>query len=143
VPIFGKTRKAYQSSFIFLWLYRYFAVFRKTEMSPMSLMNTALFATLAYGILALAGGIFGYVKVKSKPSLISGTVSGILLLAAAIMQAMQVSGGLVFAIAVTAALVVVFTIRLVKTRKFMPAGLMLIAGIVTLVVMGTQFPTTG
>jgi uncharacterized membrane protein (UPF0136 family) len=59
------------------------------------------------------------------------------------MQAMQISGGLVFAIAVTAALVVVFTIRLVKTRKFMPAGLMLIAGIVTLVVMGTQFPTTG
>lgn len=112
-------------------------------MSPMPLMSTALFATLAYGILALAGGIFGYVKVKSKPSLISGTVSGILLLAAAIMQAMQVSGGLVFAIAVTAALVVVFTIRLVKTRKFMPAGLMLIAGIVTLVVMGTQFPTTG
>ncbi|WP_071516966.1 TMEM14 family protein [Geitlerinema sp. PCC 9228] len=106
-------------------------------------MNPTLIATLAYGILALAGGIFGYIKVKSKPSLISGTISGILLLAAAIMQAMQVSGGLLFAIVVTAALVVVFAIRLVKTRKFMPAGLMLVAGIVTLVVMGTQFPTSG
>jgi uncharacterized membrane protein (UPF0136 family) len=34
--------------------------------------------------------------------------------------------------AIASALIIVFVIRLVKTRKFMPAGIMIIAGVATL-----------
>ncbi|MDY7013531.1 MAG: TMEM14 family protein, partial [Cyanobacteriota bacterium] len=45
-------------------------------------MNFSIIAAIAYGLLALFGGIMGYVKVKSKASLISGTISGVLLISA-------------------------------------------------------------
>ncbi|MGK7873431.1 MAG: TMEM14 family protein [Xenococcaceae cyanobacterium] len=94
-------------------------------------MNLGIVAAIAYGVLALVGGVMGYAKVKSKASLISGSISGVLLLVAGLMQLQGFSMGLILALVVTAALVVVFAIRLVKTRKFMPAGLMLVAGVVT------------
>ena len=43
-------------------------------------MTIPIIATLAYGTLALFGGLVGYLKAKSKPSLISGISSGFLLL---------------------------------------------------------------
>lgn len=95
----------------------------------------AIIASFIYGILALGGGLTGYAKAKSKPSLISGVISGLLLFLAGGMQIIQVTGGLTLAQIVTAMLVVVFGIRLVKTRKFMPSGLMLSAGIATLIVI--------
>jgi uncharacterized membrane protein (UPF0136 family) len=36
--------------------------------------------TAVYGLISLAGGITGYVKANSTPSLIAGAISGILLL---------------------------------------------------------------
>ncbi len=39
-----------------------------------------IIATLAYGIVSLVGGLIGYFKAGSKVSLISGGISGILLL---------------------------------------------------------------
>jgi uncharacterized membrane protein (UPF0136 family) len=44
----------------------------------------AAVATALYGLVAIAGGTMGYVNKGSKPSLIAGTVSGILLLASAV-----------------------------------------------------------
>lgn len=92
-------------------------------------------AAIAYGILVLIGGIAGYAKAKSQVSLISGSISGVLLLIAGIWQLSGNSGGNFLALVVTAVLIVVFALRLVKTRKFMPAGLVLIAGVVTLVLI--------
>lgn len=43
----------------------------------------AIAATIAYGLLSGFGGIWGYIKSQSKPSLISGCLSGILLFIAA------------------------------------------------------------
>jgi uncharacterized membrane protein (UPF0136 family) len=43
-------------------------------------MNPAIIAAIAYGILSICGGIIGYVQAQSKPSLISGTISGLLLI---------------------------------------------------------------
>lgn len=93
----------------------------------------AISATIAYGLLAALGGIWGYVKSKSKPSLISGCVSGILLFIAAGIQIRGDSIGLAIAKVVVLLLVAVFTVRLIKTSKFMPSGIMLIAGIITLI----------
>ncbi len=98
-------------------------------------MNLAVIATLVYGILLFVGGIMGYVSAKSKPSLISGVVSGLLLLITAFIQLQKISAGLIIAQIVTILLAVVFTIRLLKTRKFMPAGLMLMVSVATFVIL--------
>lgn len=95
-------------------------------------MNLAILATIVYGLLSGGGGVLGYVKSQSKPSLISGSISGVLLLMAAVMQISGNSLGLLISKIITLLLVLVFTIRLVKTKKFMPSGIMLIAGVITL-----------
>ena len=92
-------------------------------------MNLAIFATIAYGLLAGLGGIWGYIKSKSKPSLISGCLSGILLLVAAVIQIRGADLGLLIARIVVLLLIVVFAVRLIKTRKLMPSGIMLAAGV--------------
>jgi len=54
---------------------------------------------------------------------------------------MQLQGqtwGLILAMVVTAVLILAFVIRLAKTRKFMPAGLMLLIGVPTFVAMLNQ-----
>jgi uncharacterized membrane protein (UPF0136 family) len=95
-------------------------------------MSLGIIAAIAYGILALGGGIMGYAKAKSNASLISGVVSGILLIVGGLALWQGSTWGLVLAAIVTGVLIVVFAIRLVKTRKFMPAGLMMLAGIIAL-----------
>ena len=79
-----------------------------------------------YIVLLLVGGLFGYLKAGSKVSLITSAIS------AALLVVTQVNGLLAPATArgladiIMAALVVVFAIRLAKTKKFMPSGLMLV-----------------
>ncbi len=99
--------------------------------APISL--TGFIIALIYGILAIVGGITGYLKARSKPSLISGIVSGLLIIIGALQALRGIGSGLVLLKVVALLLVVVFIIRLVKTRKFMPAGLMIIGGIITLI----------
>lgn len=84
---------------------------------------------IAYGVLAVVGGILGYTKAGSKMSLVSGIVSGVLLIVSGIWMRTAPLNGLILATVVTGILLVVFAIRLAKTRKFMPAGLMVITGI--------------
>ncbi len=98
-------------------------------------MNAATIATIIYAILLLLGGIMGYVSAKSKPSLISGVISGLLLCVTIILQLQQIALGLILAKIITGFLVLVFMIRLWKTRKFMPAGLMLVVSVAILVIL--------
>lgn len=90
---------------------------------------------IAYGILAAVGGVIGYRQANSKPSLISGVMSGLLLIGGGAIAQMGYSWGHWLALIVTSLLVIVFAIRLIKTKKFMPAGVMLSAGILTLVLL--------
>lgn len=96
-------------------------------------MSLGLIIALIYGILAMVGGIVGYLKARSKPSLISGIVSGLLLIIGALRAAQGIASGLWVVKIVTLVLLVVFVIRLVKTKKFMPAGLMVMGGVATLI----------
>ena len=98
----------------------------------------AIGATIAYGLLTGAGGIWGYIKSKSKPSLILGCLSSILLLVASGMQIQGNIAGLIISKIVVLLLIAVFTLRLIKTGKFMPSGIMSIAGIATLICLFTQ-----
>jgi uncharacterized membrane protein (UPF0136 family) len=102
------------------------------------MMNLAVIASIFYGILAIVGGILGYVQAKSKISLLAGCGCGVLLLIAALLQLQGQSWGLLAGTVVTGVLLLAFTMRLIKTRKFMPAGLMLILGIPAFGVMISQ-----
>jgi uncharacterized membrane protein (UPF0136 family) len=81
-----------------------------------------------YIILLVIGGLFGFFKGKSRVSLIMSVVFAALLslCAARIVFQDYVADILL------AALLVVFALRLAKTRKFMPSGLMLVVTIVVL-----------
>ena len=81
-----------------------------------------------YIVLLVIGGLIGFLKGKSKVSLIMSVCFG-----AALALCAQ---GIIFQPYVPdvllAALLVVFAFRLSKTRKFMPAGLMLVLTLATL-----------
>ena len=97
-------------------------------------MLIAKVAVMVYGILAIVGGIIGYKKAQSKVSLVSGSVSGALLVVCSIASFLGQNWGLILGAIVAAVLVIVFVVRLLKTKKFMPAGLMIIGGIIVLLV---------
>jgi uncharacterized membrane protein (UPF0136 family) len=98
-------------------------------------MDLATVAAIGYGILAGVGGVLGYTKARSQTSLISGLISAILLVIAGIAHQQNQDWGLTLAVVVTIALIVIFAVRFAKTRKFMPAGLMVIAGVLALIAM--------
>ncbi|MBD1912023.1 MULTISPECIES: TMEM14 family protein [unclassified Leptolyngbya] len=92
-------------------------------------MNLGVVAAIAYGVLAIVGGVLGYAQAKSKISLLAGCGCGALLLISALLQIQGQSWGLIVAAVVTVVLLLAFMMRWLKTRKFMPAGLMLILGV--------------
>ena len=88
-----------------------------------------------YIVLLIIGGLIGYLKAKSKVSLVmSAAFAAVLSLCAA---------GIVFqnymADILLALLIVVFAMRVVKTKKFMPGGLMLIITILALALRHVSF----
>jgi uncharacterized membrane protein (UPF0136 family) len=91
--------------------------------------NTVLWI---YIILLVIGGLMGFLKAGSKISLITSTISAALLVVTAVpgLFTPQLRRGM--ADVIMAALLVVFGIRLTKTKKFMPSGLMLILTIAAL-----------
>ncbi|MDX2242820.1 MAG: TMEM14 family protein [Leptolyngbyaceae cyanobacterium bins.302] len=89
---------------------------------------------LLYAVLVIAGGILGYVKAQSKPSLISGLISGIALLVAWFITLQNYDTGMTLATIFAIALLIVFALRFRKTNKFMPAGLMAILSLVGAIV---------
>ncbi len=87
----------------------------------------------AYIVLLLIGGLIGFIKAKSKISLISSAVFAALLVLTTLHGIFQPIFANDLANILLALLLVVFAIRLAKTKKFMPSGLMLIVTIAALV----------
>ena len=105
-------------------------------------MILSVAGTILYGILAIVGGIIGYRKAGSKISLLSGVISGFLLIFSGLFALQVKTWGLTLGAAVAGLLVIVFAFRLVKTRKFMPAGLMAVLGLLVLLLILNQLLTS-
>ncbi len=85
-----------------------------------------------YIVLLLIGGLIGFLKAGSKVSLIMAAVSAAILAIASIPSLLQPAIRQIVVETVLAALLVVFAVRLTKTKKFMPSGLMLVLTLATL-----------
>src|SRR5215475_2554903 len=88
---------------------------------------------LIYGILIAAGGVMGYVKAHSVPSLIAGGISGIALLGAAwAMMKDAYSAGWWISLIVAALLLGRFAIAARSGFKMMPGGMVIILSIIVI-----------
>ncbi|MBI3941211.1 MAG: hypothetical protein HY315_10285 [Acidobacteria bacterium] len=99
-------------------------------MELMVWLGTALF-----GFFVLAGGCFGYAKVRSVMSLAAGISCGALLLYAAYALREGQAAGIIIAWVVSVLLAVIFAIRWTRTRKFMPAGVLLLLSLAELALL--------
>jgi uncharacterized membrane protein (UPF0136 family) len=81
-------------------------------------MVTQVFYYL-FGIVAIAGGAFGYARAKSKASLIAGAVSGALLIVAGLLFPRVL--GFILALVVSVLLLVHFGRSYAAKKKPMPA----------------------
>jgi uncharacterized membrane protein (UPF0136 family) len=79
-----------------------------------------------YVILLLIGGLVGFFSAGSKVSLITSAVAAALLILTRVSGILAPSFGRNLANVIMAALLVVFAIRLAKTKKFISSGLMLV-----------------
>ncbi|MEO8877310.1 MAG: TMEM14 family protein [Polyangiaceae bacterium] len=99
------------------------------------MLDLTRFYLLVFGVITIAGGVMGFVKAKSRPSLIAGSISGAALLIAGYLAstATTVRIGLVVGLVVSLALGGRFVGAFRKSKKMMPAGLMAALGVVGVV----------
>ncbi|HEV2438320.1 MAG TPA: TMEM14 family protein [Verrucomicrobiae bacterium] len=102
-------------------------------------MSLSDLAFWVYVVLLLLGGLFGFYKGKSKISLTTSAVAAALLVLTVLPGVFQPAFSRGLANVIMAALLVVFAIRLGKTKKFMPSGLMLVLTIVVLALRNLKF----
>lgn len=101
-------------------------------------MIISVVSIISYGLLAIIGGIIGYQKAGSKISLLSGVISGFLLIISGLVILQGQIWGSTLGITISSLLVIVFTFRFAKTRNLMPAGLMTILGLIVLALIINQ-----
>jgi uncharacterized membrane protein (UPF0136 family) len=91
---------------------------------------------LVFGILTIVGGIMGYVKAKSIVSIISGSICGIVLVAASILLLKQPEHPIrevVPALCVSVLLAGKFVPDFLHKKGFVPGGLMAILSVIGIV----------
>lgn len=84
-----------------------------------------------YGILLIAGGVMGKLKSDSSVSLAAGGISGLVALYACWTGLTDPATGLLIGLMLSLLLTGISLSRFIRTRKLMPAGVLLIASILT------------
>jgi uncharacterized membrane protein (UPF0136 family) len=89
-----------------------------------------------YAVLLGIGGVIGYVKAGSRASLIAGSASSALAVLALALAIFYKNYGVALGMLLSISLFILFGYRYaVKTRKFMPSGLLAVVSLVVLAVM--------
>ena len=89
-----------------------------------------------YAVLLAAGGLVGYFKAGSRASLIAGSISSIAAFTALGLSIRNNNWGVPLGLILSISLFILFGYRYaVKTRKFMPTGLLAVLSLVVLAVM--------
>ena len=89
---------------------------------------------LIFGALTIIGGIIGYIKANSLPSIIAGSITGVLLLVAGSLLSSNRLIGLATAFVVSLLLAAQFVPKFIRSGKVMPAGMMSILSVIGLIV---------
>ena len=89
---------------------------------------------IIFGILTIAGGIIGYVKAGSVPSIIAGSVTGVFLLVAAFLLPQHRAVGLATAFVISLLLAGQFIPKFLRTGRLMPAGMMSVLSVIGIIV---------
>lgn len=95
-------------------------------------MNIKVTATATYAFFVLIGGIIGYIKAQSIPSLMMGSIFSALLFICAYAIYKKSVLGHVITMILTSFLLVFFGFRFFQKLNFMPAGLMVILSLALL-----------
>jgi uncharacterized membrane protein (UPF0136 family) len=106
--------------------------------------EAARWALLVYGVLMIIGGILGYVlpRTPSKISLIAGTVSGILAIAAWFISRGDPVPGFAMGAVIAGGVGFMMLGRLKTTRKFMPSGMLVALSAIVLVLAAAALATS-
>ena len=102
----------------------------------------ARYYLFVFGLLTILGGVMGFVKAQSRASLIAGGISGVLLLIAGWLMGEHRTGGLIMGLVLSVLLAGRFVPGYLKTKKFMPAGLMSILSVIGIVVLVAALVTS-
>lgn len=92
------------------------------------MFNTVIWIYVA---LLIVGGLMGFIKGKSKVSLITSTIFAVIL---ALVALGKITPAYIAEIVVGIVLVV-FIARFARTKKIMPAGMMMVASIIVLILL--------
>ena len=92
-----------------------------------------------YIVLLVAGGLLGFLKAKSKASIITSVIFAALLSLCATRGILDAHMATVLANVILAFLLVFFGWRLTKSKKFMPNGLMVVLTLAALVLRNVRF----
>ena len=90
---------------------------------------------LIYALFILVGGMMGFLKSHSHMSLIMGTISGLLLMAASYGIYHSSNWGLFLGFIVTALLMFFFGYRFFLNQSFFPGSLMTLLSVTTLLLL--------
>jgi uncharacterized membrane protein (UPF0136 family) len=89
-----------------------------------------------YAVLLALGGLMGYVKAGSRPSLIAGLLSSVTAFAALGLSIGNSRWGVPLGLLLSIVLFILFAYRYAaKTGKFMPSGLLAVLSLIVLAVM--------
>jgi uncharacterized membrane protein (UPF0136 family) len=88
-----------------------------------------------YALLVMIGGMIGFIKANSVPSLIMGITFALGLLLCAVAMIKGIMRGYYTAIALTAILAGFFTYRYVLSYHMMPAGIMSILSTIVIIAL--------
>ncbi len=110
------------------------ALHRNRNGLPMAMIGPAKLYFILFGVFTIVGGVMGYVKAGSTPSLIAGSIAGIALLIAAFCLSGNQVVGLALGAAISLLLAGQFVPKFFKTHAIMPAGVMSVLSVIGLIV---------